>query len=112
MSQDSCDSREPVFVAAVDIRRRLSESLHMPKSAFQRDLEDPSASVLKEPFEIKEERIRRCSPYGHLPGWKLLPCIVKCGDDLRQELLAFQLLSLLRDIWAEERIPLWVRPCG
>jgi len=53
MSIDSCDSREPVFVAAVDIRRRLSESLNAPKSTFQRDPEDPSASVLKEPFHIK-----------------------------------------------------------
>jgi phosphatidylinositol 4-kinase len=53
MSQDSSDSREPVFVAAVDIRRRLSESLHVPKSTFKRDPEDPSASILKELFEIK-----------------------------------------------------------
>ncbi|CAL8144049.1 unnamed protein product [Orchesella dallaii] len=111
MSQDSCDSREPVFVSAIDIRRRLSESINAPKNTFQRDPEDPSASVLKEPFQIKEERIKNSSPYGQLVGWKLLPCIVKCGDDLRQELLAYQLLSLLKDIWEEERVPLWVRPC-
>lgn len=53
MSQDSCDSREPVFVSAIDIRRRLSESISAPKNTFQRDPEDPSASVLKEPFQIK-----------------------------------------------------------
>lgn len=53
MSIDSCDSREPVFVSAIDIRRRLSESHNAPKSTFQRDPEDPSASVLKEPFGIK-----------------------------------------------------------
>ncbi len=53
MSQDSCDSREPVFVSAIDIRRRLSESLNAPKNTFQRDPEDPSASVLKEPFQLK-----------------------------------------------------------
>jgi phosphatidylinositol 4-kinase len=51
------------------------------------------------------------SPYGHYPTWKLLPCIIKCGDDLRQELLAYQLLALFKDIWHEERAPLWVRPC-
>ncbi|ODM94358.1 Phosphatidylinositol 4-kinase beta [Orchesella cincta] len=111
MSQDSCDSREPVFVSAIDIRRRLSESLNVPKNTFQRDPEDPSASVLKEPFQIKERRIKNSSPYGHLTGWKLFPCIVKCGDDLRQELLAYQLLELLKDIWEEERVALWVRPC-
>ena len=55
MSVDSTDSREPVFVAAIDIRRRLSESINGPKtkSGFKRDPEDPSASVLKEPWEEK-----------------------------------------------------------
>jgi phosphatidylinositol kinase/protein kinase (PI-3 family) len=60
---------------------------------------------------LQEERIKSSSPFGSLPGWKLLPCIVKCGDDLRQELLAYQLLALLKDVWSEERVPLWVRPC-
>ena len=54
--------------------------------------------------------------------------IVKCGDDLRQELLAYQYLSLLHrlpslpsallvniivlisSVWREERVPLYVRP--
>ena len=75
-----------------------------------RDPEDPSASVLKEPWEDKVRRIRDSSPYGHLQNWKLLSVIVKCGDDLRQELLAYQLLSMLKDIWEEERVPLWLRP--
>ena len=30
-----------------------------------------------------------------MPGWALLPVIVKTGDDLRQELLAYQLLRTL-----------------
>ncbi|XP_021961803.1 phosphatidylinositol 4-kinase beta isoform X2 [Folsomia candida] len=111
MSIDSCDSREPMMVSAIDIRRRLSESLNAPKSTFQRDPEDPSASVLKEQFSIKVKRIQDSSPFGQLNGWRLLPCIVKCGDDLRQELLAYQLLTLLKDMWEEERVALWVRPC-
>ena len=66
--------------------------------------------MLKEPWEDKVRRIRDSSPYGHLPNWRLLSVIVKCGDDLRQELLAYQLLSMLKDIWEEERVPLWLRP--
>jgi len=112
MSCESTDSREPVFFAAGDIRRRLSESLNntSAKSGFTRDPEDPSASVLKEPWEEKVARIQSCSPYGHLPGWQLMAVIVKCGDDLRQELLAYQYLSLLQRVWQEERVPLYVRP--
>lgn len=41
-------------------------------------------------------RIREGSPYGHLPTWRLLSVIVKCGDDLRQELLAYQVLQQLQ----------------
>jgi len=112
MSCESTDSREPVFIAAGDIRRRLTESVNdtRAKAGFIRDPEDPSASVLKEPWGEKVARIQESSPYGHLQGWKLMALIVKCGDDLRQELLAYQYLSLLHRIWKEERVPLYVRP--
>lgn len=72
MSQDSnaSDEKNPttVFVAAGDIRRRLKESLNTPKTTFTRDPDDPSAAALKEPWDEKAERIRRDSPFGHLPG--------------------------------------------
>ena len=112
LSQESSDSREPpVFIAAGDIRRRLSESLHDPRrAAFTHDPEDPSAAALKEPWEEKERRVRESSPYGHMVSWRLLSVIVKCGDDLRQELLASQLLTMLQRIWETERVHLWVRP--
>lgn len=99
-----------IFVAAGDIRRRLTESLNTPKSTFTRDPEDPSAASLKEPWDEKVKRIRESSPFGHLAGWRLLPAIIKCGDDLRQELMAFQFMVTLQNIWNEERIPLWIRP--
>ncbi|NWW96837.1 PI4KB kinase, partial [Rhynochetos jubatus] len=106
----SQESREPVFIAAGDIRRRLSEQLAHTPTAFRRDPEDPSAVALKEPWQEKVRRIREGSPYGHLPSWRLLSVIVKCGDDLRQELLAFQVLKQLQSIWEQERVPLWIKP--
>ncbi|XP_072041831.1 phosphatidylinositol 4-kinase beta-like [Amphiura filiformis] len=113
MSHDSItstDSKEPVYIAAGDIRRRLTEYLTTPNTSFQRDPEDPSAAALKEPWEEKVKRIQESSPYGHLPNWRLRSVIVKCGDDLRQELLAYQLLKQLQNIWKQERVPLFVRP--
>ncbi|XP_074046189.1 LOW QUALITY PROTEIN: phosphatidylinositol 4-kinase beta-like, partial [Macrotis lagotis] len=106
----SQESKEPVFIAAGDIRRRLSEQLAHTPTAFKRDPEDPSAVALKEPWQEKLRRIREGSPYGHLPNWRLLSVIVKCGDDLRQELLAFQVLKQLQSIWEQERVPLWIKP--
>ncbi|XP_061552353.1 phosphatidylinositol 4-kinase beta isoform X2 [Phycodurus eques] len=109
-SISSLESKEPVFIAAGDIRRRLSEQLAQTPTTFKRDPEDPSAVALKEPWEEKVRRIREGSPYGHMPTWRLLSVIVKCGDDLRQELLAFQVLRQLKSIWEAERVPLWIKP--
>lgn len=109
-SGTSADSKEPLFVVASDVRRRLSENSHVPKNTVKRDPEDPSAAALKEPWEEKVQRIRESSPYSHLPGWQLQAAIVKCGDDLRQELMAYQLLKLLQTIWEGERVSLWLRP--
>uniref|UniRef100_A0A671UVR0 Phosphatidylinositol 4-kinase beta n=1 Tax=Sparus aurata TaxID=8175 RepID=A0A671UVR0_SPAAU len=106
----SLESKEPVFIAAGDIRRRLSENLAHTPTTFRRDPEDPSAVALKEPWEEKVRRIREASPYGHLLNWRLLSVIVKCGDDLRQELLAYQVLRQLQSIWQQERVPLWIKP--
>ncbi|XP_036411441.1 phosphatidylinositol 4-kinase beta-like isoform X1 [Megalops cyprinoides] len=109
-SLTSQESKEPVFIAAGDIRRRLSEQLAHTPTTFRRDPEDPSAVALKEPWQEKVRRIREGSPYGHLPNWRLLSVIVKCGDDLRQELLAYQVLCQLQSIWEQERVPLWIKP--
>ncbi|XP_018620261.1 phosphatidylinositol 4-kinase beta isoform X1 [Scleropages formosus] len=106
----SQESKEPVFIAAGDIRRRLSEQLAHTPTTFRRDPEDPSAVALKEPWQEKVRRIREASPYGHLHNWRLLSVIVKCGDDLRQELLAYQVLCQLQFIWEQERVPLWIKP--
>lgn len=111
MSLDSCDSRDMTSArGAADIRRRLSETVNAPKTGFKRDPDDPSAAALKEPWSDKVERIRESSPYGHLSTWQLHSVIVKCGDDLRQELLAYQLLRMFQKIWQEESLSLWLRP--
>lgn len=93
-----------------DIRRRLSIASSDPHSRFARESADPSAVRAKEPWAEKVSRIRRHSPYGHLPNWRLIPVIIKSGDDLRQELLASQLLSLFQTTWQEEMLALWLRP--
>lgn len=98
-------------IPASEIRRRLSDFFHEEKSKkFTHDPEDPSAAVLKEPWQEKEHRIRESSPYGYLSSWRLLSVIVKCGDDLRQELMASQLLQTFQKIWQMEHVPLWVHP--
>jgi len=57
----------------------------------------------------KVRRIRRASPYGYLASWRLKPYIVKSGDDVRQELLAAQIIHQFRHIFLQMDLPLWLR---
>jgi phosphatidylinositol 4-kinase len=93
-STTSSDSRD-VTIAPADIRRRLVSWATAPTKQLKHTADDPSASALSEPWDEKVTRIRDASPYGRHPNWHLLPVIIKTGDDLRQELLAFQLLTIL-----------------
>lgn len=48
--------------------------------------------VFLERWKDKENRIRKQSTWGNVPGWRLLPVIVKSNDDLRQEQFASQVI--------------------
>lgn len=61
-------------------------------------------------WEEKEEFIRQNSPYGHFLSYKLRPIIVKGGDDLRQEIIAMQLIRRLQLIFKEVKIMAYLRP--
>lgn len=98
-------ARKEIKVSAEGLiisRRRQCQIAHT--------IDDPSAFTLSEPWDDKEARIRKASPYGHLSNWRLMAMIVKTGDDLRRELLVFQLLCVLEKIWLEEKVPVYVRP--
>jgi phosphatidylinositol 4-kinase B len=71
-----------------------------------RDDEDPSASVFREPWTVKQKRIQESSPYGTHPNWQLYSVIVKSGADLRQEQLALQLIFEISRVWEHFQIPI------
>lgn len=64
---------------------------------------------LGEDWKVKKERIRRSSPYGHLPNWDLFSCIAKTGSDLRQEAFACQLIQAMQMCWEKNNTGLWVK---
>ena len=89
------------------LRARLDkETSESRDEKYKSDPNDPSATALKEPFSEKAKKIRESSPYGHLPNWQLLPVIIKCGDDLRQELLAYQVGVFLKELSMTKSAPL------
>lgn len=72
--------------------------------------EEEPMIVFREHWSEKEARIRRESPFGEHPGWRLLPVIVKSNDDLRQEQFAAQLIAQCDRIFREYSLPLALRP--
>ncbi|CAK0821724.1 unnamed protein product, partial [Prorocentrum cordatum] len=55
------------------------------------------------------ERVRKVSPFRHYRSWQLDAVLVKGGDDLRQELLASQIIEQFGAIWGEAGLPLWLK---
>lgn len=72
--------------------------------------ENPPVVVFKEKWAWKEERIRLRSSVGHLPGWRLLPVIVKTCDDLRQEQVVSQMIALMHHLLLDGNVDFWLRP--
>lgn len=87
------DDSDPLL----DSRNRVSSS-------------EPPCVIFKERWAEKERRIQATSPYGQLPGWRLLPVIVKSDDDLRQEQLALQLIHQFAKVFEEFQVPVFIRP--
>lgn len=55
------------------------------------------------------ERVKENSNYGKYPSWKLRAIIVKGLDDLRQEFMAMQLITKIRQIWEGSFLSLYLR---
>ena len=72
--------------------------------------EDLIQAVFGSTSEEKKTRIRAESKYGRHPGWGLKSVMVKAGDDLKQEELALQLISLFNTIWKDAGVTICVRP--
>mmetsp|Transcript_18520 Transcript_18520/g.37102 ORF Transcript_18520/g.37102 Transcript_18520/m.37102 type:complete len:424 (-) Transcript_18520:51-1322(-) len=72
--------------------------------------EEPEPLLFSESWQDKEARIREQSSFGHLPGWRLVPIIVKAYDDLRQEQMVAQIVKAMGNILKEANVPVYIRP--
>ncbi|EPR80141.1 Phosphoinositide 4-kinase [Spraguea lophii 42_110] len=59
-------------------------------------------------FNIDKERME--SKYKNRRGWDVKSLIIKIGNDLRQELVAYHVLREMKKIWEEEERKIWVEP--
>ena len=63
-----------------------------------------------EMWEDRKRIIAKTSPYGHFPSYQLRTMIVKGGDDLRQELIAMQIIKQIHKIFKKAELNLFLRP--
>jgi len=61
-------------------------------------------------WEDKAINIAQTSPYGHFPSYQVRTLIVKGGDDLRQELIAMQIIKQMHKIFKKAELNLFLRP--
>ncbi len=59
-------------------------------------------------WEFKQERFKKESPYGDFSSYRIRQVIVKGGDDLRQEMVAMQLIKKIRDYFLQDGAPLFI----
>ncbi|CAD26254.1 PHOSPHATIDYLINOSITOL-4-KINASE CATALYTIC SUBUNIT [Encephalitozoon cuniculi GB-M1] len=58
---------------------------------------------------LKKAELRRTSLFKEMAGWMAESVIVKTGNSLMQELMAYQVLCEMKRIWREEGSPIWIR---
>lgn len=91
---------------------KRESSFHI-ESQFPDDRRPPDEELLKalgEPWDVKSERLRKLSPFGDRPYWRLISCIVKARDQLRQEMLAQRLIQEFTFIFKRAKLSLWLKP--
>jgi len=88
-----------------------SETRRVRKSGSKRKevAKKTRLAIWGEPWKEKEERIRRESLYGGYSSWALNAIMVKGGDDVRQEVLASQIIEQFSAIFREAKLPLWLK---
>lgn len=88
------------------------ESSFRVDTQFADDRRPPDEELIKalgEPWKDKSERLRGASPFGSNPNWRLVSCIVKARDQLRQEMIAQRLIQEFARIYNRAGIAVWLR---
>ena len=74
------------------------------------EINEELKNVFGKPMNILKKEMQQKSPFKKCKTFKLVNFIAKANDDLRQDLLAMQLIKFFDKIFKEEKIPLHLRP--
>ena len=74
------------------------------------DISEDLKNVFGKPMDGIKKEIQQNSPFKKFKSYKLINFIAKANDDLRQELLAMQLIKFFDKVFKQENISLHLRP--
>ncbi|KCZ76240.1 hypothetical protein H311_02766, partial [Anncaliia algerae PRA109] len=66
-------------------------------------------SIKNEKWEKRKKRIQDNSVFGDLKGYEIVSMIAKSGNDFKQELIAYQLLTEIKKILEGENKEIWIK---
>lgn len=93
-------------------KRNQQKELKQKKERFIKDMQDEKKKRTLGPWDLlweyKQESLKRDSPYADFPSYRIRQLIVKGGDDLRQEMVAMQIIRKVKEIFAREKTQLYV----
>jgi phosphatidylinositol 4-kinase len=72
-------------------------------------IDDPPFRELWQEMEVRHIAEASCL-FSYYKSFKLIPVIVKANDDLRQEILAIQLMRMLQSIFEKASLNIYLRP--
>ncbi|EZG78271.1 putative phosphatidylinositol 4-kinase [Gregarina niphandrodes] len=84
--------------------------LKLPDETPEKQAKRLRRAIWGELWAEKVERIRKESPFGRFKTWRCGAVLVKGGDDVRQELLASQLIQVVVQVFKTADLPLWLYP--
>ena len=108
-----------------DVKRRLKaiyEALIMQRTELE-DIQNKKAQMFEDfrekkiprgfgpwdlLWEYKAEKMKKLSPYADFSSLRIRQLIVKGGDDLRQEMVAMQVIRKIKEFFQREGVPLSV----
>lgn len=108
--EDRAESLRKVKLALQELFKQENEqgleAMNYEENAIKPRKIEPWGEI----WEDKAKNIKSCSPYGHFPSYQLRTLIVKGGDDLRQELIAMQIIQKIHMIFKKAELNLFLRP--
>ena len=93
-------------------KRAQQKEASLKRDRFEKDMKEAKKARGFGPWELlweyKQESFKKESPYSHFPSYRIRQMILKGGDDLRQEMVAMQIINKVKDIFAREGTSLYL----